>query len=257
LNLDELDAFVHDAHPVFEFDALVPVPDHVFVQQRDELVDRDTLEASLVEELLLEPAEEPFGGRVVRTAAFRAHRPSQAVLLADADPSGPPVVASTVRVDDRRLAGLERGARGLEHPVGHCGVGARADRPGDRHAVVAVDDRRQVYLARRDPELGDVRDPQLVRVRGVEVAIHEIGGRAADLALVRGVALRALEHGHEPVGRHQAHDAFRGDDDARAPQLEVHALVPVAAFAVLERLADQGEQVRSLSLSGRFMAFNW
>ena len=52
----ELDAFVHDAHPVFEFDALVPVPDHVLVQQRDELVDRDALEASLVEELLLEPA---------------------------------------------------------------------------------------------------------------------------------------------------------------------------------------------------------
>ena len=49
----ELDAFVHDAHPVFEFDALVPVPDHALVQQRDELVDRDTLEASLVEELLL------------------------------------------------------------------------------------------------------------------------------------------------------------------------------------------------------------
>lgn len=35
-----------------------------------------------------------------------------------------------------------------------------------RHAVVAVDDRRQVHLARRDPGLGDVRDPQLVRVRG-------------------------------------------------------------------------------------------
>ena len=143
-----------------------------------------------------------------------------------------------IRVDDRRLAGPERGARGLEHPVGQCGVGARADRPGDRHAVVAVDDRRQVHLARRDPELGDVRDPQLVRVRGVEVPVHEIGRRAADLAFVGTVALRALGHGHEPMGRHQAHDAFRGDDDARASELEVHALVPVAAFAVLERLAD-------------------
>ena len=44
---------------------------------------------------------------------------------------------------------------------------------------MAVDDRRQVHLARRDPELGDVRDPQLVRVRGVEVPVHEIGRRAA------------------------------------------------------------------------------
>ena len=191
-----------------------------------------------MEELLLEPAEEPLGGRVVRTAALRAHRPRQAVALADADPFVPPVVASTVRVDDRRLAGPERGARGLEHPVGQCGVGARADRPGDRHAVVAVDDRRQVHLARRDPELGDVRDPQPVRVRGVEVPVHEIGRRAADLAFVGAVALHALGQGHEPMGRHQAHDAFRGDDDARASELEVHTLVPVAAFAVLERLAD-------------------
>ena len=39
-------------------------------------------------------------------------------------------------------------------------------RSGDEHAVVAVDDRRQVHLARRDPGLGNVRDPQLVRVRG-------------------------------------------------------------------------------------------
>ena len=180
-----------------------------------------------MEELLLEPAEEPLGGRVVRTAALRAHRPRQAVALADADPFVPPAVASMVRVDDRRLAGLERGARGLEHPVGQCGVGARADRPGGRHAVVAVDDRRQVHLARRDPELGDVRDPQLVRVRGVEVSVHEIGGRAADLALVHGPeravvrAARDADLAFEPVGDRAAPDtAFAGRElvDPRGQQ---------------------------------------
>ena len=187
----ELDAFVHDAHPVFGLDALVPVPDHVLVEHRGELVDRHAPEAPLVEELLLETAEEPLRGRIVRRTALRAHRPGQPVAFADADPFRPPVVAATVRMNDRSLARPERGACGLEHPVDQGGVGARADRPGHRHAVIAVDDRRQVHLARRDRELGDVRDPQPVRRGGVEVAVHEIRGRAADLALVRTAALRA------------------------------------------------------------------
>lgn len=110
---------------------------------------------------------------------FAPRRTRQVVVLADADPLGPPVVAATVGMDDWFLAVLERGACVGEHAVGQRRVRAGADRPGDRHAVVAVDDRRQVHLARRDPELGDVRDPQLVRVRGVEVPVHEIGRRAA------------------------------------------------------------------------------
>ena len=43
------------------------------------------------------PAE-ALGGRVVRTAALRAHRPRQPVAPVDADPFVPPVVASTVGV---------------------------------------------------------------------------------------------------------------------------------------------------------------
>lgn len=37
----ELAAFARDAHAVFEFDALVPVPDHAPVQYVDEIVHRD------------------------------------------------------------------------------------------------------------------------------------------------------------------------------------------------------------------------
>ena len=94
----ELDAFVHDAHAVFGLDALVAVPDHVLVEHRGELVDRHAPEAPLVEELLLETAEEPLRGRIVRRTALRAHRTRQTMLLADADPFGPPVVAAAVRV---------------------------------------------------------------------------------------------------------------------------------------------------------------
>ena len=94
----ELDAFVHDAHAVFGLDALVAVPDHVLVEHRGELVDRHALEAPLVEELLLETAEEPLRGRIVRRTALRAHRPGQPVLGADADPFRPPVMATPVGI---------------------------------------------------------------------------------------------------------------------------------------------------------------
>ena len=53
--------------PVSELrlDPLVPIPDHVVVQHVDEPVHRNAREAALVEELLLETAEELLRGRVV------------------------------------------------------------------------------------------------------------------------------------------------------------------------------------------------
>ena len=80
--------------PVSELrlDPLVPIPDHVVAGHVDEPVHRDPGEAAFVEELLLETAEEPLRGRVVRTASLRAHRTRQVVVLADADPFRPPVV---------------------------------------------------------------------------------------------------------------------------------------------------------------------
>lgn len=42
-----------------------------------EPVDRDAREVALVEELLLETAEEPLRGRVAGAAALRAHRADQ------------------------------------------------------------------------------------------------------------------------------------------------------------------------------------
>lgn len=69
--------------PKLRLDALVPIPDHVVVEHVDEPVHRDAREAPLMEELLLETAEEPLRGRVVRRTAFRAHRTRQTMLLAD------------------------------------------------------------------------------------------------------------------------------------------------------------------------------
>ena len=108
-------------------------------------------------------------------------------------------MAAAVTVDDRLLSVLERGAGVGEHAVGQLGVRARADRPGDRHAVVAVDHGRQVGLPRGDREFREVRDPQHVRPLGVEIAVHQVLRRLGELALVRAVPLRALEQGHQAM----------------------------------------------------------
>ena len=141
-------------------------------------------EAPLMEELLLETAEEPLRGRVVRRTAFRAHRTRQTMLLADADPLGPPVAAATVGMDDRLLPVPERGARVGEHAVGQRRVRAGADRPRDGKPVVAVDHGRQIGLARGNREPGRVRDPQPVRTLGVEIPVRQILRRLGGLALV-------------------------------------------------------------------------
>ena len=127
-------------------------------------------------------------------------------------------------MDDRPFAFPERGARVTEHAVGQCRVRARADRPRDRQPVVAVDDRRQVRLARRNAELGQVRDPQHVRLAGMEITVHKVLRRFRQLALVRAVPFRALIQGHQAL------------------ELEVDALVTVTTPAVLERLAHELQQ---------------
>ena len=78
---------------------------------------------------VLEAAEEAFASRVVRAAALLRHGPGQAVSLAYADPAGPSVMASPVRVADRVLARGERPARVLQGAVGERRVRAPSDPP--------------------------------------------------------------------------------------------------------------------------------
>ena len=113
--------------PGLRLDSPVPIPDHVLVQHADEPVHRNAREAAFVEELLPGTAGQPLRGGVVRTASLRARRTRQVVVLADADPLGPPVVVATVGMDDWVLAVPEHGARVGEHAIGQCRVRAGAD----------------------------------------------------------------------------------------------------------------------------------
>mgnify|MGYP007005692788 CR=1 FL=1 len=132
----------------------------------------------MVEELVLQAAEEALACRVVRAAALPRRGADQAVSLAYADPPGPSVMAPPVRVADRALARRERPARVLQRAVGEGRVRAPPYAPRDDEAVEAVDDRAEVrLLLARQFELGDVGEPQLVRTARTEVALHQVGGR--------------------------------------------------------------------------------
>lgn len=178
-----------DAHAVFGLDAFVAIPAQIGFQGVDEFVDAVVLMVLVVVELLLQSAEEALGGGV-RRAALGAHGTRQPVAFADADPLGPAVMTTPVRVDDRTLAVGQGGACLLEHGVGQFGRRAGAGAPCHGHAVVAVDDRAEACLSFADAELGDVRGPQPVGRFGVETAIGKVGGRRAVLARI-GVAAPA------------------------------------------------------------------
>ena len=157
----------------------------VAVEPLHELLRAHARPVPVVEELVLEPPEEPLAGGVVRAAALGRHTPHQPVLLADPYPLGPAVVAAAVRVDDgaRTLAPLRQGLeqRGVRQRL----AGAPVNRPGRGPAVEAVDDGAQVdLLPGGEPELRDVGEPQLVGRRGVEVPGHEVGRGRRNLALV-------------------------------------------------------------------------
>lgn len=117
----------------------------------------------LMEELLLELAEEAPGPSVVAARALARHAPRQPVPLAYRDPPRPAIASAAVAVDRRGLARRQCRADRLEARVRERRVGTRPDRPGDGPAVEAIDHGRQVaLLAGGDPELGDVGDPQPV-----------------------------------------------------------------------------------------------
>ena len=124
-------------------------------------------------------------------------------------------------------------ARRLEALDGHRPRRAPGRRPGHRAPVEAVDHRAQVaLLARREPELGDVGDPQLVGRRrpepvGAVGAQRQVRRGGRDLAGVAAPPAAAGPGGAEPLLAHQPADDLLRDAHAAPPQLGVDR--PVAA----------------------------
>ena len=104
------------------------------------------------------------------------------------------------------LRPLRQRLRGLdEHSVGELHVGTEPGRVRDDPAVMAVDHWREVRLPVPGLDLGDVREPFLVRGLGGEIAVDEISRRGRGLALVGTVTPTSwhvrdeIALGHDPA----------------------------------------------------------
>lgn len=95
----------------------------VLVDQGEHLAAGSFLPLLGVDGLDLHPSEEAFRGRVVRSAALRAHGARQPVPFYEPEPPRPPVMAAAVGVHQGTRALGQRGNRFLQHPVGQLRVG--------------------------------------------------------------------------------------------------------------------------------------
>ena len=109
-----------------------------------------------------------------------------------------------------RPAGGQRIIQGLEHQArAHVVIHGPADDLIRAH----VDKRRQVRETRIRPDIGDIADPQLVRLRGGELAVHQIDQAADCLAVLHGRPRRRPGmHALQARGpRQAAHPPLGGD----------------------------------------------
>lgn len=81
-------------------------------------------------------------------------------------------MSAAVRVNDGLVVGIGHRLDGrIKHRVDELSVWVRPNGPADDQPIEAVDGGREVRLAGRDLELGDVGQPPLVGSRRLEVAI--------------------------------------------------------------------------------------
>ena len=78
--------------------------------------------------------------------------------------------------------------RNTEHPVGELRVGTEPGRVRDDSAIVTIDHRGEVHLPVPGLDLGDVREPLLVRRFGREIPFDEVAGSRRRLTLVGAVS---------------------------------------------------------------------
>ena len=197
----------------------LPVPADPLGELGGEPLGGDPAPVPPVEELDLEPAEEPLAGGVVRRVPLARHRPLHPGLPAGADPVGGAVVPAAVAVEREAAPG---GGHGAGEHLGHERLGRRgAHREGGDVAVEQVDGRREVHLPRvvGQPELGDVGDQDLAGGGGREVVQVAAGvdqqqvgrRRAALLAGVGAVAGRPRGAGAQPLLGHDPAHHLLGD----------------------------------------------
>ena len=96
-------------------------------------------------------------------------------------------MASAIRMDYAANPFGDEAGHFAEHVVGQARIRGGPYRPGDRHAVEAVDRGGEADLPVAEGELGDVRYHFLEGPVGGEIPVQQVGRRRRQFAKVRGI----------------------------------------------------------------------
>ena len=189
------------------------------------------VELAAAVELVLQVAEDLLGGGVVQAVALAAHGLADAEAFELVPPPLVLVLPSHVRVQDRLRAGgqalREHGEQAPLLPE----VRTAAHVPGHYLLAGHVVHGREVRLAARDLELGDVGPELGERTGRVEVAFGQVMHVIARLAPVRAVPPPRVPGADGASQSHAPHDPEHGFGGYARAELvdQAHAHLPVAA----------------------------
>src|SRR5947207_6798393 len=152
-------------------------------------------------------------------------------------------------------AGAAQPERHLERVEHEVGAHVRRELPADDHPAVGVEHEREVDEPLPAAQVAQVGDPELVRTRGAEVALDEVGPPQRLRIGLRGAPRLATPlRADEPVGAHQPlHPAAR-HLLAGPPQRLPHPPVAVGVVVSGLQLADPLEQPLVIDSASRATA---
>jgi hypothetical protein len=130
----------------------------------------------------------------------------------------------------------------LERVDDELGAQIVLERPADDAAAEAIDDDCEIEPALPSAQVGDVGDPQPVRGRRREVALHEVVGDAHAWHADRRATTAPLDDAADAVLAHQPLHALATDRDVVGSQVAVDARRAVSATACDVQLPDPLEQ---------------
>jgi hypothetical protein len=186
------------------------------------------LKPGAIQQLALQGGEEGLGHGVVIAIPDRAHRGAYpGGLTAVSEGDGGVLTALIGVVDDLLWPALgESHLQGIEHQLGPQ-VGGH--RPSHHPPAEGVQDHRQVEEPGPGRNVGDIRDPELVRCLGREVALHEVRCGTPIRVTQSGMGSLAPAHPLQAQPAHQPGDPIATDLRFRFGELRMHPRHPISA----------------------------
>src|SRR5215207_9346420 len=165
-----------------------------------------------VQQLLFEGGEETFSRGVIEAGSWLASTGAGTVLGEDAGIRRAQVLTAAVRVMNEASAWSSTDQRHLQRVGGQFCALVIGKRPAHDASAERIQDDSQVQPALPRADVGDVREPDAVGRRRVEVAAHQIGWLSCRCNRGDGRTTEAFwASAGQPNSSHQASHAFLAD----------------------------------------------